>query len=101
MSFIETAEIQPQTEPLGSYTMNLQENNEEWGCTLTANNDFNSAVVKMTKAFWRRRTRMRMSGMNLINLIQCQEMDDCNNIMLPHTRHGGLERGRLGIRRNK
>jgi hypothetical protein len=28
---------------------------------------FDSAVVKMTKAFWRRRTMMRMSGMNVIN----------------------------------
>jgi hypothetical protein len=44
---------------------------------------------------------MRTSGMNVINLIQRQEMDDCKNITLPHPRQGGLEGGRLGMRRNK
>jgi hypothetical protein len=50
-----------------------------------------SAVAKMTNAFWRRRTR----------LIRCQEMDNRNNITLPHPRGGGLEGGRLGMRRNR
>ncbi len=39
MSFLKTAERQQQIEPLGSYTMSHQENNEEWGCTLTANDN--------------------------------------------------------------
>jgi hypothetical protein len=50
-----------------------------------------SAVAKMTNAFQRRRTR----------IIQRQEINDCNNIMLPtHPRQGGLEGGRFGMRRN-
>jgi hypothetical protein len=36
---IKTAKRQQQIEPLGSYTMSHEENYEEWGCTLTANND--------------------------------------------------------------
>jgi hypothetical protein len=60
-----------------------------------------SAVAKITKAFWRRRTRMKRSRMNVINLIQCQDMEDHNNIMPLHPRQGGLERGRLGMRRNQ
>ncbi len=38
-SFIKTVERQQQIETLGSYTMSHQENDEEWGCTLTANDD--------------------------------------------------------------
>jgi hypothetical protein len=39
MSFVEMPEKQQQIEPLGSYTKSHQGYNEEWGCTLTANND--------------------------------------------------------------
>jgi hypothetical protein len=52
---------------------------------------FDLAVAKMMNAIWRRRTR----------IIQCQEIDDRNNIMLPHPKQGGLEGGRLGMRRNE
>jgi hypothetical protein len=62
---------------------------------------FDSVVAKMLKAFPRRRTRMRTRGMNIINLIQCQEIDNRNNIMHPYPKGEGLEGGRLGMRRNK
>jgi hypothetical protein len=39
MSFIKTVERQQQIKPLGTYTMSHQENDEEWGCTSTANDD--------------------------------------------------------------
>jgi hypothetical protein len=35
-----------------------------------------------------------------MRIIQHQEMDDCNNIRIPHPRQGGLEGGRLRMRRN-
>jgi hypothetical protein len=35
-----------------------------------------------------------------MRIIRSQEMDDCNNIMLLHLRQGGLEGGRLGMKRN-
>jgi hypothetical protein len=38
VSIINMPDIQQQIEPLGSYTMSRQEYNDEWGCTLTANN---------------------------------------------------------------
>jgi hypothetical protein len=37
MSFIKMPERQQQIKPLGSYTMSHQGHEEEWGCTLTAN----------------------------------------------------------------
>jgi hypothetical protein len=52
---------------------------------------FDSAVAKMTNVFRRRRMR----------IIQHQEIEDLNNITLPHPRQGGVEGERLGTRRNK
>jgi hypothetical protein len=39
MPFIKTPERQQQIEPLGSYMMSHQGYDEEWGCTLTANDE--------------------------------------------------------------
>ncbi len=50
-----------------------------------------SAVSKMTNALQTRKTR----------IIQCQEMDDHNNITISHSIQGGLEGGRWGMRRTR
>jgi hypothetical protein len=38
MSIIDMPDMQQPIEFLGSYTMSHQDNNDKWGCTLTANN---------------------------------------------------------------
>jgi hypothetical protein len=35
-----------------------------------------------------------------MRIIQHQEIEDHNNIMIPDPRQGGIEGGRLGMRRN-
>jgi hypothetical protein len=39
VSIIDMPDIQQKFEPQGSYTMSHQEYNDEWGCTLTANDE--------------------------------------------------------------
>jgi hypothetical protein len=71
--------------------MSPQGYDDKWGCTLTTNNKIRFSGGKDDKRNSEEEKR----------IIRCQEMDDCNNIMLPHPKRGGLEGGRLGMRRNK
>jgi hypothetical protein len=48
MLIIYMQDIQRSIKFLGSYMMSHQDNNNEWGCTSTANDKVDSAVSKMT-----------------------------------------------------
>jgi hypothetical protein len=62
MSFIKMPERQRQIEPLGSYTMSHQGYNEEWGCTLTANNKDQFSGGDDDKGYRIKRTRIGQAG---------------------------------------
>jgi hypothetical protein len=94
MLFIKTVERQRQIKPLGSYTMSQQENHEGWGCTLPANNNSWFSSGKDDEGVLEEENEDEDKRDEGNNWIWHQEMDDRNNIMLPHPRQGGLEGGR-------
>ncbi len=100
MLFIKTQERQQQIEPLGCYMVSHQGYDEDWGCTSTANNEhwFSGGEDDEGILEDKNKDEDKRDERNKLN---SQEMDDCNNIMLPHPGRGGLEGGRLGMKRNK